>query len=243
MKSVFMMKLRFYSLPHCPRTCGKLGWSYETLESTAPIILQCGHTHSLGQPILRCDTCSRKAGRTIVICAKCHVRCPMCGNPSAWFIVVPAKMVSGIAVSGVRGGTEILCQGTSQTYLIDACCSSQITGFTKSICRNVSDASCQIHGEFFPVSWPSIGMVVIMPNREPTLAQRLKMVADLRLIARERFGLGDEHLVMRHLQRLEIYWEQSLLEQVQTCLKRLRQSVQKSSVSAIVFRPTTLFGQ
>ena len=60
-----------------------------------------------------------------------------------------------------------------------------------------------------------------MPNREPTLAQRLKMVADLRLIARERFGLGDEHLVMRHLQRLEIYWEQSLLEQVQTCLKRL----------------------
>ncbi len=52
----------------------------ETLESTAPIILQCGHTHSLGQPILRCDTCSRKAGRTIVICAKCHVRCPMCGK-------------------------------------------------------------------------------------------------------------------------------------------------------------------
>ncbi len=60
-----------------------------------------------------------------------------------------------------------------------------------------------------------------MSNPEPTLAQRLKMVADLRLLARERFGLGNDHLVMRHLHRIEIYWEESLLGQVQTCLKRL----------------------
>jgi hypothetical protein len=51
----------------------------ETLESSAQVSLGCGHFHRFGQPVARCEICSRKAGRTLCVCMKCHVLCLVCG--------------------------------------------------------------------------------------------------------------------------------------------------------------------
>ncbi len=52
----------------------------EITECTSPVLLQCGHTHSLGQPVMRCDLCSKKSRHTVLVCQKCSVRCPVCGS-------------------------------------------------------------------------------------------------------------------------------------------------------------------
>lgn len=43
-------------------------------------VLHCGHFWRPGQPLARCDECSRKARKTVYICAACAVQCQLCGR-------------------------------------------------------------------------------------------------------------------------------------------------------------------
>ena len=52
----------------------------ETLRITGGKLLSCGHVHQPGQKVARCDACSEKAGRTVYICEKCGVTCPITGQ-------------------------------------------------------------------------------------------------------------------------------------------------------------------
>lgn len=58
-------------------------------------------------------------------------------------------------------------------------------------------------------------------KREPTLSERLSLVANLRLKAVERYGLEQSHPVVRNVDRLERYWDREVLRQVELALERL----------------------
>lgn len=51
----------------------------ETTVDEPSAVLHCGHLVRPGEPVARCEVCSRKAGNTVYVCAACAVQCPICG--------------------------------------------------------------------------------------------------------------------------------------------------------------------
>jgi len=61
-----------------------------------------------------------------------------------------------------------------------------------------------------------------MARRTPTLSEQVRCLAKLKRTASEELGLPINHIIFRHLDRLEKHWDHGLYQQVQRCLKRLR---------------------
>lgn len=58
------------------------GWdgTLETLSSREARAQACGHVWRAGEPLARCDLCTRKAGRAVYVCEACSVLCGRCGR-------------------------------------------------------------------------------------------------------------------------------------------------------------------
>jgi hypothetical protein len=51
----------------------------ETHSDTVKQALGCPHPYQFGEPVVRCDSCSEKAGHPIYVCSACAVTCPVTG--------------------------------------------------------------------------------------------------------------------------------------------------------------------
>lgn len=52
----------------------------EQREHVVRQLLACGHVHEVGAPLVKCDSCSAKAGRPAFVCESCAVTSPLSGQ-------------------------------------------------------------------------------------------------------------------------------------------------------------------
>ncbi len=51
----------------------------ETVQHTVRKVLACRHLYEVGMPLVRCDSCTGKAGKPMYVCENCAIVCPVTG--------------------------------------------------------------------------------------------------------------------------------------------------------------------